>query len=159
MRRKDREITDLEEIKAVVEKCDVCRIAINGDDGYPHIVPLNFGCEWQGERLTLYFHSAQEGRKMDLLARDSRVAFEMDCEHEIFSVEERGYCTMNFASVMGRGRIEFIDSEEEKIAALTLLTDRYHEGHFEFGRGALKATRVYRLVAESISAKRHHKTA
>lgn len=159
MRRKDREITDPEEIKAVVGKCDVCRIAINGDDGYPHIVPLNFGYEWHGDRLTLYFHSAAEGRKMDLLALDSRVAFEMDCEHELFSVEERGYCTMNYASVMGRGRIEFVEGEEEKIAALTLLTDRYHGKHFEFGRGALKATRVYRLEAETISAKRHHKTA
>ncbi len=159
MRRKDREITDPEEIRAVVEKCDTCRVAINGDDGYPHIVPLNFGYEWQGDRLTLYFHSALEGRKMNLLEKDSRVAFEMDCEHEIFSVEERGYCTMNYASVMGRGRIRFIEGEEEKIAALTLLTDRYHEGHFEFGRGALKATRVYSLEAETISAKRHHKTA
>ena len=42
MRRSDREITDLKEIVEIMRKCDVCRLALN-DDGYPYIIPLNFG--------------------------------------------------------------------------------------------------------------------
>ena len=42
MRRKDREVTDFEELIAIMKKCDVCRIALN-DGGYPYILPLNFG--------------------------------------------------------------------------------------------------------------------
>ena len=43
MRRKDREITDFQELIAVMKKCDVCRIALNDSSGYPYILPLNFG--------------------------------------------------------------------------------------------------------------------
>jgi len=42
MRRSDREVKDFEDIVAIMEKCDVCRIALN-NNGYPYIVPLNFG--------------------------------------------------------------------------------------------------------------------
>ena len=41
MRRKDREITDTQDILEVIKKCDVCRIALHDGD-YPYIVPLNF---------------------------------------------------------------------------------------------------------------------
>jgi len=54
MRRKDREVTDLSEI---MKNCDVCRLALN-DDGFPYILPLNFGMAVNGEKITLYFHSA-----------------------------------------------------------------------------------------------------
>ena len=33
MRRKDREVTDLNDIIGIMERCDVCRLALN-DDGY-----------------------------------------------------------------------------------------------------------------------------
>lgn len=49
MRRKDREITDFHELIEIMKKCDVCRIALKDEDGYPYIVPLNFGLEVQGE--------------------------------------------------------------------------------------------------------------
>ena len=40
MRRKDREITDFQELVRIMEQCDVCRIALNGG-GFPYIVPLH----------------------------------------------------------------------------------------------------------------------
>ncbi|MCI9135355.1 MAG: pyridoxamine 5'-phosphate oxidase family protein, partial [Lachnospiraceae bacterium] len=40
MRRKDREITDFQEILEIIRKCDVCRIALN-DEEFPYMVPLN----------------------------------------------------------------------------------------------------------------------
>lgn len=46
MRRKDREITDFQEIIATIKKCDVCRLAWNDQD-YPYIVPMNFGLDVQ----------------------------------------------------------------------------------------------------------------
>ena len=60
MRRKDREITDFNEILAIMEKCDVCRIALN-DDGFPYVVPLNFGMDVRDGQVYLYFHCAMEG--------------------------------------------------------------------------------------------------
>lgn len=49
MRRKDREVKGFEDIIKIMEKCDVCRIALN-NDGYPYILPLNFGLKVEGEK-------------------------------------------------------------------------------------------------------------
>lgn len=154
MIRKDREITNFEEIIAIVAKCDVCRIALNGNDGWPYILPLNFGYSVDGGILTLYFHSALVGKKHELIATDNRATFEMDCGHTLLSMPERGYCTMNYESVIGQGHIQYIDDEEEKIKALTLMTDRYHQTHFEYSHAALSRTSVYKLTVSAMTAKR-----
>lgn len=158
MIRADREVTDFRQIISIVDECDVCRLALNGLDGLPYILPLNFGYSTDNETLTLYFHSALKGLKHELITRDPRAAFEMDCAHRLTSDPVRGYCTMSYRSVMGRGRIIYITDPEEKLAALRLLTDRYHReyapGHFPFNPAALPRTAVYKLVIERITAKR-----
>lgn len=63
MRRADREITDFDELIAVMRGCDVCRLALH-DEPYPYILPLNFGLEVDGETVRLYFHGADTGRSM-----------------------------------------------------------------------------------------------
>ena len=89
MRQKNREITDFNEKIEVMKKCDVCRLALN-DDGYPYIIPLNFGMSVEGKKVTLYFHSALEGYKVDLMKRDNRASFEMDCNHLLQYFEDKG---------------------------------------------------------------------
>ena len=61
MIRADREITDRAEQLAIMDACDVCRVALNGADCFPYIVPLNFGVEVEGDQVYLYFHSANRG--------------------------------------------------------------------------------------------------
>lgn len=53
MRRKDREVTDLSEIIEIMKNCDVCRLALN-DDGFPYILPLNFGMAVNGDLWCSY---------------------------------------------------------------------------------------------------------
>ena len=52
MRRKDRQITEFNEIIEIIKKCDVCRIALNDKD-FPYIVPLNFGLDIQPQFYSL----------------------------------------------------------------------------------------------------------
>ena len=59
MRRNDREITEFSEMTDVMKRCDVCRLALNDEDGYPYLLPLNFGMEETDGRVTLYFHGAK----------------------------------------------------------------------------------------------------
>ena len=119
MRRKDREITDFNEIIDIIKKCDVCRIALN-DDEYPYVVPLNFGLDVQGNQVFFYFHAAMEGKKLDLIAKDNRATFEMDCDHNFILYEERMSCTMGYASVIGHGTIEIV-ADEDKYESLKIL--------------------------------------
>ena len=125
MRRSDREVTKFSDIIAIIEKCDVCRLALNDED-YPYILPLNFGINiTEDNNLELYFHGASEGTKLKLIAKDNRASFEMDCEHNLVSEIERGSCTMEYQSVIGHGHIEMIP-DEEKYNALCILMKHYH---------------------------------
>ena len=153
MRRKDREITDRDEIISIIRKCDTCRLAIH-DEPFPYIVPLNFGMEDKDGQLTLYFHSAQSGTKLDLLKKNNRVSFEMDCGHAIIMYEERMSCTMGYESVIGTGTVEFIEDEEEKNRALKILLSQYHAEDFAYDTEMVRVTAVYCLKVATMTAKR-----
>lgn len=155
MRRKDREIKNFEDIIRVMEKCDVCRLALH-DEGYPYIVPLNFGMEVSGQKITLYFHGALTGKKYDLIRKDNRVCFEMDCSHSLVMDEENGNCTMAYESVIGRGLVEIMN-EEEKYHALCILMKHYHQEDFSFNRAVMPNTAVFRLTVESVTGKSRRK--
>lgn len=156
MRRSDREITDLKDIYRIIRKCDVCRLALN-DDGYPYILPLNFGVGFDKGKITLYFHSALEGRKVQLMERDNRASFEMDCGHALQYFEDRGYCTYAYESVMGRGRITILD-DDEKMDALKKLMNQYHPGEDAgFNTAAIPRTLVYKLEVEEVTGKRKNR--
>ena len=97
------------------------------------------------------FHSALSGHKIDLMKSDSRAAFEMDCDHELQYFEDKGYCTMCYASVAGKGRIHMLTGDE-KVAALRQLMDQYHPAeHAYFSPAAIDRTAVYRLEIESMT--------
>ena len=77
MRRKDREITDPGEIRAIVERAKVLHLGLNGEER-PYVVPLHYGVEWEEGLPVFYVHGAKEGRKLALLRRDGRVFVEID---------------------------------------------------------------------------------
>lgn len=155
MRRSDREITEFQELLGVMRRCDVCRLALN-DEGYPYILPLNFGMSVEGGQVTLYFHGANEGTKYDLIRRDNRASFEMDCAHRLVLDEEKGNCTMEYESVMGRGRVEIVP-DEEKEAALRLLMAQYRAPDFPYSPAAVPRTTVMKLTVEQMTGKKRKK--
>ncbi|MCM1368298.1 MAG: pyridoxamine 5'-phosphate oxidase family protein [Roseburia sp.] len=156
MRRSDRQVTEFSQIIDIIRRCDVCRIAVN-DGGAPYIVPLNFGMSVAGEKITLYFHSATEGKKLDLFRKDPSACFELDCAHALVSDAQKGYCTMNYESVIGYGVIRFIEDEAEKLAALRAIVNKYHPDGFEFSMSAVPRTAVYALDVSSLTAKARKK--
>ena len=154
MRRKDREITDFHDIMDIMNKCDTCRLALF-DQEYPYIVPLNFGVNIEDGQLYLYFHSANQGTKLDLIRQNNKATFEMDCEHNIILYDERMSCTMGYASVIGHGKIEFVD-EDDKYEALKILMKHYHHEDFQFNTNMMKATTVFRLKVLDMVGKRRN---
>ena len=154
MRRKDREITDFDEMMKIIAKCDTCRLALF-DDEFPYIIPLNFGTNIENGQLYLYFHSAKEGTKLDLIRKDNRATFEMDCNHNFILYEERMSCTMGYESVIGHGTIEFID-DEHKFEALKIIMNQYHAEDFKFNTAMMKVTTVFKLVVSDMTGKRRN---
>jgi len=151
MRRKDREVTEFEDIVAIMEKCDVCRIALN-NGGYPYILPLNFGMTVRDKVIELYFHGALEGMKYDLIEQDNRASFEMDRGHTLVTQIESGNCTMAYESVIGQGHMEIL-SDDDKYDALCILMKHYHQEEFPFNKEVMPQTKVFKLVVEHVTGK------
>lgn len=154
MRRADREVTDPSEILRIMSRCEVLRLALN-TDMVPYILPVNFGMEPDG--MTLYIHGAKSGTKYDLIARDNRAAFEMDCTHGLVRDEFDHSCTMNYESVIGWGYLEEVTDEACKRHALDRIMAQYHGEGFSYGTGILPQTRIFRLRVAQRTAKHREK--
>ena len=77
MRKSNRAITDFEEIRALIDKCDTIRLGFaDGQEAY--ILPLSFGYEAENGEFTFYVHGAKAGRRHELAAKNSRVCVEAD---------------------------------------------------------------------------------
>ena len=157
MRRKDREIKSFSEIITVMKSCDVCHVAFF-DDEYPYVVPMNFGMQVNGSDVTLYFHGAKLGKKHDLIKKNKKVAFVMECTHGIVTGKQVGACecTMEFESIMGTGVIDYLDDNYQKIEALHTLLEHYNvsEGpEYHFHDEVVPKTTVLRLKVNSLTGK------
>ena len=150
MRRKDREITNFEEMIEIIKHCDSCMISMH-DEPYPYIVPMNFGIDIVDKQVYLYFHCAKEGKKLDLLRKNPYVSFAMDCEHTFILYEEEMSCTMGYKSVIGQGIMEFV--EEDKLHALKILMRHYRAEDFVFNTKMIDATEILRLKVVNMTGK------
>ncbi len=154
MRRMDRAMPHMEDMLAVISKCKVLRLAIH-DDPYPYLVPLNFGYAVEGNNLTFYFHSAKRGRKIDLLLRDPRVCFELDCAHALKEGEIACKYGFYYESVIGTGNVRFLETHEEKAGALTAIMRHQAGRDFSFGERETAGIHVMALTVEEAMGKAH----
>lgn len=153
MRRKDREITDIKEIMNIIKGCQVCRLAMC-DGARPYIVPMNFGVEQGGERVTLYVHCAKEGKKLDVLRENPSVCVEFDRGHKL--LEGPIACAHSFAyeSVIGEGRAEILTDPTEKGEGLASLHRHMTGKVFDFTPQQVECAEVLRITLDTVTGKR-----
>ena len=131
----------------------MCRIALS-DDNVPYIVTMNFGYK-KGRKPALFFHSAREGKKIDIIKRNNSACFQVSIEHKMAKTDVKCNCSMNYRSVVGMGRISFLTEKDEKIEALNCIMSHYfeeEEHHFEDNH--IDMTTIFRLDVEEISGKK-----
>lgn len=148
MRRKDKEITDIKSIEEIINKAKVFRLAL-ALNNTPYVVPLCFGYHAN----TIYFHSAREGKKIDILKKNNRVCFEFDIETELVESEKGCNWSMKYRSVIGFGRVVFIEKLDEKKEALEIIMENYSKRTFQFPENMANATLVAKIDIEQISGK------
>ena len=155
MRRKDREVVDMEDISLMIGSMDTIRIAMNADDG-PYIVPLSFGFEEKDCRFVFYMHSAAEGRKIGMLASSPAVGFELDRAEGLVEGKEACSFSMHYSSVIGTGIATIIEDPQEKLHGMRKVMEHYTSRYdWDIPEKALLHTAIIRLEAVQISAKRH----
>ncbi len=155
MRRSDRAVTDPQKIDTVIQSCDCCRLAF-ATGGAPYIVPLNFGFAWEDGVRVFYFHSATEGRKLELLRENPVVGFELDANHHLNAGDTGCQYSYRFQSVIGTGRAALVEDAEGKRRALTLLLTHYAgREDWTFPTAALEQVVVWRMEVLTLSCKEH----
>ena len=148
MRRKEKEITDLKEIEKILQESTVCRLAMVDEDK-PYMVPLNFGYR-DGY---LFFHSAKEGRKIDVIQKNPNVCFEVDQLIKFKKAKTACDWGVEYNSVIGSGRAQLLDKLDEKIAALNVIMSHYSDRVFDYPDEALEKTLVFKVKIDRMTGK------
>ena len=155
MRRKDREVTDAGKIREAIEASHCCRLGFY-DEGEVYIVPMNFGYTEEEEKRIFYFHSAKEGRKVDLIPRTHSAGFELDTNYHLHEGEKACQYSAGFLSVIGTGNIDFVEDRESKKSALqTIMLHNTGKSNWEFSEDMLDAVLIFKMEVTQISCKEH----
>ena len=149
MRRKEKEITNIDEIESIIRKVIYCRIGLVDNDE-PYVIPVCFGYE----RNALYFHSAPEGQKVELIKKNNKLCFEIDTDVELVKAAEPCAWTVRYRSVIGVGRAYILENDEDKSHGLKVIVRQYSEGDFTFPKETLDKVIVVKIDIESISGKK-----
>lgn len=156
MRRKDREITDINEILELVVKTDVLHLGLFDGD-YPYIVPLHYGYEYADGTLTFYMHGAKEGHKIDLINANPNVCVELENDVELIPGDVACAYGSSYFSIMGRGTASIVTDEEEKIKGLKLLMENQTGRAFEIDARMAAAVAVIKVTTDNFTAKARRK--
>jgi len=148
MRRKDKEIADRAEMESIIRESTICRLAL-ADNEQPYIVPLSFGYKDNA----LYFHSAAEGKKIDILRKNKKVCFEFDVGSEIKTGKTACEWGMKYRSVIGFGNASFLEDPDSKQAALDIIMQQYSDGSFAYSEKILKKTLVIKVEITHMTGK------
>lgn len=154
MTRRERQVTDRETILGILKRSKIVHIGLV-DGNEPYVVPMNYGYTMTEDgKLSLYLHGATQGRKLDLMRRNPRVFFEMECDIQEFEGDVACRYGMAYSSLMGHGKAVFLENPEEKMQALSLFMKTQTGKNFEFTEKLVKVVSVIRIDVIDYTAKR-----
>jgi nitroimidazol reductase NimA-like FMN-containing flavoprotein (pyridoxamine 5'-phosphate oxidase superfamily) len=150
MRRHEKQITDRTDIDAMIRRSTTCRLGMS-DGNQPYVIPLCFGYDGSA----LYFHCAQEGRKLDILRTNPQVCVEFDDAGDVTEAGAACLWGIEFQSVIAFGTAELVEEPEEKRKGLALLIAQYSSSgqEFSFPEANVNRTAVIKVVIDEITGK------
>ncbi len=153
MTRREREVTDLNEIISILDKCKIVHLGLV-DHGKPYVVPMNYGYTMEEGRLTLYLHGAAKGYKQDVIHDNPNVCFEMECDVVPFAGEVACQYGITYQSIIGRGTAEVVTDIAEKQRALSILMKTQTGKDFTFTEKMVSIVSVIEIHVSEYTAKR-----
>ena len=152
MTKRELQITDLKEIQHILDTAKVLHLGL-AVDNEPYIVPMNYGYTMDGEKLTVYLHSAVRGKKLDMIRANPKVFFEVECD--LIPFEGRVPCQygLSYSSLMGRGEARIVEDVEEKKEAMSILMKTQTGKDFPFEDRLVSIVSVIRIDVAEYTAK------
>lgn len=149
IRRKKREIS-IDETNKILKEARRGIFAVNGDDGYPYAIPVNYYYDEDNQKI--YFHGARIGHKIDALKKNNKVCFTVLGPEEIKDEEWAPY--VKSAVVFGRCHL-MEDTSKSEINLRQLAMKYYPNEELVDEEIAIsgKAVQMYEIEIEHMSGK------
>ncbi len=142
----------IEQKEEIINKCDVCSVAMVGENNTPYVLPFNFAYRDQ----VLYLHSAPEGKKIDILHQNNKICVSFSTDHKLYHQNENVACSysMKYKSVLLHGRVSFIEELDKKKEILNMIMQKYSSrDDFKYSLPALKNVLIMKVVADEIEGR------
>lgn len=155
MLRKDREITDINQIYEFLDQQKVCRLSMIYED-YPYTVPLHYA--YMKEPLTFYIHCAARGQKLDALLQNDHVCLEIDRYDGLTDAQDQA-CQYSsyYMSFIGTGKAHIEkDLHIKKQAFVLLMKQMTGQDDFAYNELMIKNTTMIAIEITDFHVKSHH---
>lgn len=151
--RREKFITDKQEIVRILDTSKVLHLGLaDGDE--PYVVPMNYGYTLdENDKLTLWLHGATQGRKLDVIRRNPKVFFSMECGIIPFEGDVACKYGISYSSLMGKGTAQIIEDVEVKKQALSHLMKTQTGKDFTFEDRLTTIVSIIKIDVESYTAK------
>lgn len=151
MHKSDRQLA-MEDVKELLLKGHHGTLSVNGDDGYPYAVPVNY--VYLNDAI--YIHSAKYGYKIEALEKDDKVCFSAIISSNVLP----SHFTAEFESVVAFGKASMVADDTEKQEVLETFITRMAPGREEAGAKMIQAnfskTAIIKVNVESMTGKAWH---
>ncbi len=155
MRRKDREITELEEIYEILRSAEYGTLSMS-DNGKPYAVPMSCAFFLEAGEPYLSWHGAGVGTKVEILRKNPEIFYSCVSECRRDFAPERLHWSFFYQSACASGRAEEVYDINEKNRLLHRLLQQYGEiNSFEFPRPMLEKLSVWKCHLTALSGKAH----
>lgn len=125
-------------------------LAVNGDDGYPYAIPVNYTYDREAKKI--YFHGARAGHKVDALKACDKVCFTV-YGNEI--IRDEPWAPFMQSTVVF-GRCHLVEAGEKATALLKQFAMKYYPNEQmvdeEIARAG-KAAQLFEIDIEHLSGK------
>lgn len=178
MRRADREVTDPQEIRRIIDAAHVINVAYRDDEGLT-VVPVDFGYEWHEplgngadagacgtpSGLVFYMHSSPIGRKADALRAAGPIGLEVSFDliaDGSETIPGRTLCSWGraYASLVGTGTAFIVSDAQEAARGMSLLmaheagmVDESGAPTASFTQQQVRSVMVWRIEVDAFAAK------
>ena len=152
MTKRERQITDPQQILDILDRSKVLHLGLCADN-MPYVVPMNYGYTMEGGKLTVYLHSAVQGKKLDMLRANPNVFFAIDCDRIPFESKLPCQYGMVYSSIMGTGTAQLVEDVEEKKRAMSILMKTQTGKDFSFEDRLVSIVAVIRIDVTEYTAK------
>lgn len=128
-------------------------LAVNGDDGYPYAVPMDF--LFDPAKQAIYLHSAMAGHKVDAIACDDKACFTVWNK----GVQQEGDWSYFVDSVIAFGRAHVVEDEAERLSVSRQLGLKYYPSEEEVDAEIerdMKRMLLIRIDVEHLTGKHVH---